>query len=108
MKASRLGTRVLIICACVAGASLNAGAQTDPTPPGTIEDNKPAQKDDSNPKADNTKPLSEKLKENEGIIKPPPTGDPEIRKPPPDTTGDKMPVIIPPGEPGGDQSVQPK
>jgi hypothetical protein len=26
----------------------------------------------------------------------------------PAKTGDKMPVIIPPGEPGGDQSIQPK
>ncbi len=85
-----------------------ASAQTDPTPPGTVDDIQPAQSDDTNPKTESTKPLSEKLKEGEGVIKPPVAMDPGIRKPPPDTAGERMPVIIPPGEPGGDQSVQPK
>jgi hypothetical protein len=53
-------------------------------------------------------PLSKKLNQNEGVLKPPRGIDPEIRQPPPERTGDKMPVIIPPGEPGGDQSIQPK
>ncbi|MFT3731073.1 MAG: hypothetical protein QM780_06550 [Hyphomicrobium sp.] len=52
--------------------------------------------------------MSKKLDENEGVLKPRPGVDPEIRKQPPAKTGDKMPVIIPPGEPGGDQSIQPK
>ena len=108
MRASQLGKAALLITVTLSAAVIAASAQTDPTPPGTIEDNKPAQKDDTKPKSDNSKPLSEKLKESEGVIKPPAAVDPEIRKPPPDTTGEKMPVIIPPGEPGGDQSVQPK
>ncbi|MBS0233827.1 MAG: hypothetical protein JSR99_10105 [Proteobacteria bacterium] len=53
-------------------------------------------------------PLSKKLDKNEGVLKPPRGIDPEIHQQPPARTGDKMPVIIPPGEPGGDQSVQPK
>ncbi len=53
-------------------------------------------------------PLSKKLEEGEGVIKPPHGVDPGMHKDPPAATGDKMPVIIPPGEPGGDQSVQPK
>jgi hypothetical protein len=53
-------------------------------------------------------PLSKKLDENKGVLKPPPGVDPGIHQPAPAQTGDKMPVIVPPGEPGGDQSVQPK
>jgi hypothetical protein len=51
---------------------------------------------------------SEKLDKHEGVLKPPPGVDPKIHKTPPATTGDRMPIIVPPGEPGGDQSVQPK
>jgi hypothetical protein len=53
-------------------------------------------------------PLSKKLDKNDGVLKPPGGVDREIHKLPPAQTGDKMPVIVPPGEPGGDQSVQPK
>jgi hypothetical protein len=53
-------------------------------------------------------PLSKKLNENEGVLKPPQGIDPEMHQRPPANTGDKMPVIVPPGEPGGDQSIQPK
>lgn len=53
-------------------------------------------------------PLSKKLDENKGVLKPPQGVDPGIHQPPPAQTGDKMPVIVPPGEPGGDQSIQPK
>lgn len=53
-------------------------------------------------------PLSKKLDKNDGVLKPPKGIDPEIHQKPPKSTGDKMPVIIPPGEPGGDQSIQPK
>lgn len=52
--------------------------------------------------------LSEKLHDSEGIVTPPPGVDPEIRKPTPHDFSSDMPVIAPPGEPGGDQNVQPK
>ena len=51
-------------------------------------------------------PLSDKLARTDGVICPP-NVDPEIKAPTPDT-GNKMPVVPPPGSPGGDQSVQPK
>jgi hypothetical protein len=51
--------------------------------------------------------LSEKLARSGGVICPPEHIDPEIRQPTP-PTGGSMPVIPPPGSPGGDQSVQPK
>jgi hypothetical protein len=50
--------------------------------------------------------LSEKLERSEGVICPPAGVDPEIASPPPD--GGKMPVIPPPGSPGGDQTLRPK
>ena len=49
--------------------------------------------------------LSDKLARNEGVLCPP-NVDPEIKAPTPESG--KMPVIPPPGSPGGDQSVKPK
>ena len=51
--------------------------------------------------------LSERLARSGGVICPPEHVDPEIKQPTP-PTGGTMPVIPPPGSPGGDQSVQPK
>jgi len=62
------------------------------------------------PQGDETnedKSLSEKLNENEGVLKPPRIGDSEIVEPLPDANA-KIKVIPPPGEPGGDPKVQPK
>jgi hypothetical protein len=49
--------------------------------------------------------LSNKLARTDGVICPP-NVDPEIKKPTPEVG--KMPVIPPPGSPGGDQNVRPK
>ena len=49
--------------------------------------------------------LSDKLAQSDGVLCPP-NVDPEIRAPTPDAG--RMPVIPPPGSPGGDRSVQPK
>ena len=54
---------------------------------------------------DPSKTLSEKLDQGGGVICPP-NVDPGIKAPAPDTG--KMPVIPPPGSPGGDPKVQPK
>jgi hypothetical protein len=51
--------------------------------------------------------LSERLARSGGVICPPEHVDPEIRQPTP-PVGGSMPVIPPPGSPGGDRSVQPK
>lgn len=50
--------------------------------------------------------LSDKLARSGGIICPPTAGDSGMAVPPRDTG--RMPVIPPPGTPGGDQSVKPK
>ena len=51
-------------------------------------------------------PLSDKLHRQDGVIRPPSGIDPDMTKAPP-ATG-KMPVIPPPGTPGGEQGVDPK
>ena len=50
--------------------------------------------------------LSERLAQSNGVICPPEQVDPAIRAPTPQ--GGSMPVIPPPGSPGGDTRVQPK
>ncbi len=50
--------------------------------------------------------LSRQLAESQGVICPPPNLDPEMAKPAPG--GGVMPVIPPPGSPGGNPYVQPK
>lgn len=51
--------------------------------------------------------LSERLNRSGGVIKPPENVDPGMQKKPPDDSA-KMPVIPPPGSPGGDPNVKPK
>ena len=50
--------------------------------------------------------LSDRLARSDGVICPPSNVDSEIKAPTP--PGGPMPVIPPPGSPGGDPSVQPK
>ena len=52
------------------------------------------------------KSLSEKLARSDGVICPPEHVDPEIKAPTP--PGGAMPVIPPPGSPGGDPTIRPK
>jgi hypothetical protein len=54
---------------------------------------------------DSSKSLSDKLDQGAGVICPPDV-DPGMKTPAPETG--KMPVIQPPGTPGGDPKVQPK
>lgn len=51
-------------------------------------------------------PLGDKLAKSDGVLCPPPGVDPDMHAPTPQ--GGKMPVIPPPGSPGGDPSVRPK
>jgi hypothetical protein len=57
-------------------------------------------------KQDPTGNLSDKLARSNGVICPPEHVDPAMKQPTP--PGGAMPVIPPPGSPGGDPSVQPK
>lgn len=79
-----------------------APAPNDATPPAA------PQTPETKPSDKPNEPLSEKLDKHQGVLQPPSGVDPGMHKEPPATTDDKMPIIVPPGEPGGDQSVQPK
>jgi len=50
---------------------------------------------------------SSELSRSGGVIKPPVDVDPRMKQTPP-PSGDKMPVITPPGTPGSTPSVKPK
>jgi hypothetical protein len=52
------------------------------------------------------RPLSERLAESKGVICPPTGIDPGLTVPP--VGGGRMPVIPPPGTPGGDPGIQPR
>jgi hypothetical protein len=52
------------------------------------------------------KNLSDQLAQSKGVICPPKDVDPQMTAPPPG--GGSMPIIPPPGSPGGNPNVQPK
>jgi hypothetical protein len=54
------------------------------------------------------KSLSDELDATGGVIRPPSGVDPEIQAPAPEPNPGTMPVIPPPGSPGGDPNVRPK
>jgi hypothetical protein len=82
-------------------------AQVDPKGCAPGERMQPADPAASNraPQTTTGENLSDKLARTDGVLCPP-NVDPDIRVPAPG--GGRMPVIPPPGGPGGDQSVQPK
>jgi hypothetical protein len=52
--------------------------------------------------------LSDELNKSEGVIKPPSGVDPAMQVPAPESNPGSTIVIPPPGEPGGNQDIQPK
>jgi len=107
----RIKTIALAVAAamfCVAAADAQNSAAT-PDPKGCA----PGERLQSNgsgstsPKMPETsgENLSDKLARTDGVLCPP-NVDPDIKAPTPQ--GGKMPVIPPPGSPGGNQNVQPK
>jgi hypothetical protein len=76
----------------------------------TLQKPDPDAKQNTSPTMPSTgESLSEKLDKSGGVIQPPAGVDPQINLPAKDPgVGSSMPVIRPPGSPGGDQSVQPK
>jgi hypothetical protein len=107
MKASTIisgASAALLLCAAV----ITASAQDRPSmvdPKGCAPGER-LQTDGKAPDSKAGEPLSDKLARTDGVICPP-NVDPEIKAPTPEH-GNKMPVIPPPGSPGGDPSIQPK
>jgi hypothetical protein len=86
----------------------------DAAPPNSARDPNPCSDDQrllagreaAQPKGAGNQTLSEKLAKTDGVLCPPSNVDPDIKAPTPQAG--PMPVIPPPGSPGGDQSVRPK
>jgi len=68
---------------------------------GDVDDKRPQDK------AAQDKSLSDKLARSNGVICPPSHVDPDMKQPPPQSGGN-MPVIPPPGSPGGNEQILPK
>jgi hypothetical protein len=103
-----------VILGALAALSLPgfAGAQNpQPAPPGQSNSPSPPPEQirPANPKdsAGGSQTLSDKLSQQRGTLQPPAI-DPGIHKPPPQRGEGNMPVIPPPGTPGGNQQVVPK
>lgn len=99
--------------AALGGLILSTAVAQTPTPPQQAP-NMPAPKDTPAEKVapplstDSTGPtLSDKLEKSEGVIKPPPTGDAEMRVTPPVPNPGTTIVIPPPGTSPSDP-IQPK
>ena len=111
-------TCMLILLTATGVAAINNSAWSQSSAPPAARDAAPA-RPNSNcaPGAGETAPtvgsgpstsnLSDRLAQSGGVICPPASKDSEMAVRPNDNAG-RMPVIPPPGTPGGDQSVQPK
>jgi hypothetical protein len=95
--------RSIPFLAAVAVFGLATAAAVADEPSGAKQPNQPVKPDV--PPASGT--LSSDLNRSGGVIKPPTGIDPEIKQTPP-PTGATMPVIPPPGTPGGNPAVKPK
>ena len=106
-------TLATVLAVLLSAAPLAAGAaETRPDPAQKPE---PAPKSaPGNPaaappeKVAPAEPLSDQLARSGGTIKPPTDVDPGMAQTPPDTGPRSMPVIPPPGAPGGNPTVKPK
>ncbi|MGY8634299.1 hypothetical protein RAD15_17630 [Bradyrhizobium sp. 14AA] len=115
-------TSNIILASLLIAASGSAIAQAPPAPATPPQQTAPPSpqhaanctpQDRPNRQADGTttgqsrEPLGDKLAKSDGVLCPPAGVDPEMHAPAPSTDG-AMPVIPPPGSPGGDQNVRPK
>jgi hypothetical protein len=112
MKASMIipvASAALLLCATMAAAAQDrpsAAVYPKGCAPGERLQTDGKATDPKIPDSKAGEPLSDKLARTDGVICPP-NVDPEIKAPTPQS-GNKMPVIPPPGSPGGDPSIQPK
>ncbi|MCC7251436.1 hypothetical protein [Hyphomicrobium sp.] len=107
-----LGSAMLGVLALpLAGLAQTPPKPLPPAPPEVMEppgENPAPPSDPSTGGAEPKEPLTKELKEGEGVIEPPRGVDPGIEKKVPEDFEGRTPVIPPPGEPGGQQDVQPK
>ena len=103
-RGRKLGARGVLVTTSVCCVVLSSSAGIAQTTP-------PVMPPVANPpileQSDPNKPLTQKLKEGEGVLKPNSNMDREILVTPPPSVSN-MPVIPPPSETGGEKGAQPK
>ena len=102
-RANRHAALAAILVASAVAIPVTAIAATDAPPQQTVPEATGPGKSGSS-----SGPLSDKLDRTDGVLHPPSGVDPEISKRPPPTGPSSMPVIPPPGTPGGEPRVEPK
>ena len=109
--ASRTARRALsfAVIACALGATSVAQAQmsSPPAAPQTRPDMTPPQSRPDAARPPAGRRGDESLSQSPGVIRPPPVGDRGVMTPP-NTDKTPMPVIPPPGTPGGNPDVKPQ
>jgi hypothetical protein len=100
---SRTGSATWLAALAIAAAFCLPSATHAAETPGSTAPPSNQPSPDSGPSGN----LSERLNQSGGVIKPPENVDPGLQKKPPEDSA-KMPVIPPPGSPGGDPNVTPK
>ena len=116
-------TSNIILASLLIAASGTAIAQAPPAPATPPQQTAPPSpqhtanctpQDRPNRQADGTttgqsrEPLGDKLAKSDGVLCPPAGVDPEMHAPTPNPPSSSMPVIPPPGSPGGNPNVRPK
>ena len=100
-----LGWLALVGCGAASAAEGDKMPAPHARPPAAAvpEDNS-AQSGSSAPSGS----LSDKLSNSGGVLRPPTGVDPAMKQPTPPTGPQSMPVVPPPGTPGGNPTVEPK
>lgn len=97
----------LVLAGTVGGAAIAQDTRNlRPQPLPEVTQPPPAGENAPQPEG-STVPPGEDLSHSGGVLTPPPSADQGVVKPPSEGTG-SMPIIRPPGTPGGNPSVQPK
>jgi hypothetical protein len=115
-------TSNIILASLLIAASGSAIAQAPPAPatppqatappspqrsPGCAPSDRLTTTPDGTTTGQSREPLGDRLAKSDGVLCPPSGVDPDMHAPAPSTDG-AMPVIPPPGSPGGDPTVRPK
>src|ERR1700682_1629315 len=87
------------------GATLPCAAQNAPVPNTPVPQMRDQKACSDGQRSPGDQTLSKRLEQTDGVICPPEI-DPDIKAPTPQ--GGRMPVIPPPGSPGGDPTLRPK
>lgn len=113
MRRAKTALYTGIIITVLLGGPIGAFAQGGAAlqnPPVTGEDGtaSPKQQRDEGLSGSSSGSLSHELSRSGGVIHPPANPDPGLTKPAPDLGPHSMPVIPPPGTPGGNPDIKPK